>query len=309
MAADCPPSVVQGRPGRLAIVLGAVRARGVPIAVGLILIVAALLKTHQLATEELREQTFLTSRVFLTLLVLYETALAVGLLSGIAPGLLRWLAIITFAVFFEVSLYQGVMKYGGCGCLGKVHVSPWVMLAVDSLVLAALVLWKPSPSVGRPLWDPVRLGLAAVFYAWLVFPLLMHIAYYAPTGIMYRLRNDERLRVFVTLDYKEAPTSEELLTTLEQATGLRLSLHPRLEFDPQRLGPLKAKNIPVWSVMENLALTQKLPARWDQVPGGYELRPAAPLGHAAVPWLLSALGAAGTAAIYLFLRQKRHTVF
>ncbi len=305
MAAGCRPSLVRGR---LAIVLEAARVWGVPLVVGLILIVAALLKTHQLATEELREQTALNSRTFLTLLVLYETALAVGLLSGIAPGLLRWLAIITFAVFFEVSLYQGVMKYGGCGCLGKVHVSPWVMLAGDSLVLVALVLWKPPTLTGRPLWDPLRLGLTAAFYAWLVFPLLMHVVYYAPTGIIYSLRKDERLRVFVTFDYDEPPTSEHLLTTLEQATGLRLALHPRLEFDPQRLGPLKAKRIPVWSVMESLALKQKTAARWDRVSGGYEVRLAAPLGHAAVPWLLSALGAAGTVAIYLFVQQTRRCV-
>jgi hypothetical protein len=305
MAAGSRLSLVQGR---LAVVLEAIRVWAVPIAVGLILIVAAGLKTHQLATEELREQTFLTSRTFLTLLVLYETALTVGLLSGLAPGLLRWLAIVTFAVFFEVSLYQGVMKYGGCGCLGKVHVSPWVMLAVDSLVLIALVLWKPPTPTGRPLWDPWRLGLAAAFYAWLVFPLLMHIVYYAPTGIMYSLRNDERLRVFVTFDYKEPPTPEHLLTTLQQATGLHVSLHPRLELDPQRVGPLQAKNIPVWSVMESLALKQRTAARWDRVPGGYELRPAAPLGHGAVPWLLSALGAAATVVMYLVVRRKQSAV-
>lgn len=278
--------------------------RVMPIALGLVLILAAFLKTHQLATEELRERTVLTSRWFMTAMVLYETALGLGLVVGLAPGVLRWVAIATFAVFFEVSLYQGIMGYGRCGCLGRVTVSPWLMLAVDCVALTALVLWQPRATPRWWAFDARRGVLWAVFYVCLIFPLLMHIVYYAPSGIMYSLRNDERLREFVTLDYSQPPSLEELLRVLEEATGLPMKVHPRLGQDASALGPLKARNIPVWSVMENLALKQTIPARWDRVGGGYELRPAAPLGHEVVPWLLSAVVAGGAMGLYWYRTRQ-----
>ncbi len=52
------------------------RSAFVPVALAGVLLLSAFLKGYELATEELSPSTFLRSRWFLTLVVMYEVALA-----------------------------------------------------------------------------------------------------------------------------------------------------------------------------------------------------------------------------------------
>jgi hypothetical protein len=272
-------------------------SRLVPILVGLVLLTAAFFKAHELATEELSETSLLTSRWFLTLLVLYEVGLGVCLLGGLAPATTRWIALITFVAFFEVALFQAVMGYGSCRCLGKVVLNPWYTVLFDSAAIAALLAWQPERGWPAITSTARRLAWIALIFVSIAFPVVLNIVYYAPTGIMHSLRRDERLRV--RLELKESkPQLQVLLDELAKRTGLVImAAEPLHEHQPD-FGIIQLTGTPAWAVMEHVAKKQVVPARWDKVDGGYELRAAAPWASYWDPWVLSGVLLAGAALVW-----------
>jgi hypothetical protein len=128
---------------------------------GLILLVAAGLKAHQLASDPfvtlahrsplpsgegwLRALTpaFLHPRPFLIAVVECELLLGLVLLSGILPRLTWALALLCFGGFAIVSLYKGISGESTCGCFGRVPVNPWYTFALDGAAVLALMRWRP----------------------------------------------------------------------------------------------------------------------------------------------------------------------
>lgn len=260
--------------------------RLVPTILACILLVAAFLKGHELATEELSGKSLLTSRWFLTCLVLFELALGLSLLSGLHARLIRVAALLTLIVFFEVALYQGITGQPSCRCLGKASVNPWFMVTFDVLALAGIFAWQPS-SIGPALVSHRgRFATVAIGYAVAAIPMLVSMVNYTPTGQMPLLRNDPQLAARMKVQLKNA-NAEQLLAHLHAATGLSFTAEDKLTTGrPVNFGEIYTSSARAWSIMEMLAQRQTIPARWKKVEGGYELVQSAPLGRL-TPWLVS----------------------
>ncbi len=119
----------------------------VRVLLGILLLVAALLKTHQLATEPLPGITILESRWLLVPIVEFEILFGLMFLAGMHKRLTWGLGIVCFGLFAAVSFYKGVSGATSCGCWGRVRVSPWLTMAVDTASVVALLYSAPN---GQP---------------------------------------------------------------------------------------------------------------------------------------------------------------
>ncbi len=116
----------------------------VRIALGLLLLTAAALKGHQLATEPTAETSLLTSRWLLIAVVEFELFFGLWLLAGLYP---RWTwrgALLCFGAFGSVSLWKAISGEASCGCFGRVPISPWQTLVVDGAIVMLLLHWGPE---------------------------------------------------------------------------------------------------------------------------------------------------------------------
>ena len=111
---------------------------------GLLLIVAAVLKGHELLSVPVAGKDLWSWRPFLIFQVEFELAMGIWLLSGVFERL-AWLAgLLCFGLFCCVTLYKGLTGAASCGCFGTVHVNPWVtLLAIDLPAVIALSLFCP----------------------------------------------------------------------------------------------------------------------------------------------------------------------
>ena len=114
------------------------------ILLGLVLLLAAGLKAHQLATEPVPETSLLTSRWFLILWVETEIVLGLWFLSGLARRAAWIAALACFSVFSLVTLYKALSGDVSCGCFGRVEVNPWYTFVLDVAAVGALVLFRPD---------------------------------------------------------------------------------------------------------------------------------------------------------------------
>jgi hypothetical protein len=117
----------------------------------LVLLAAAALKTHQLATQPTLGEGLLSSRAFLTVEVEFEILLGLWLLSGLYRRLAWAVTAGCFAVFAGVAFYKGVRGEASCGCFGVVAISPWVTLIFDVLCLGGLLALRPDLRRAKPM--------------------------------------------------------------------------------------------------------------------------------------------------------------
>jgi hypothetical protein len=84
-------------------------------------------------------------------LVEYESLLAIWLLSGFWAVYCRRLALATFAILACVALYRGLIGAASCGCFGRMHVSPCLVVGLDSTAMILLGVGSLStPYCRRP---------------------------------------------------------------------------------------------------------------------------------------------------------------
>ena len=126
-----PVATVAGRDGWLPL-------RVVSVLLGVLLVFAAVLKTHQMATEPIVGGGLFESRWFLAAAVQYELLLGFWLISGQFPRAAWWVALGTFGVFAVVAAAKGVAGEESCGCFGRVSVNPWLTLTIDVSAVVAL---------------------------------------------------------------------------------------------------------------------------------------------------------------------------
>jgi hypothetical protein len=136
----------------------------VPVSLGLVLLVAAVLKAFQLTTESVSEDSWYTTRWFQMALVVMELLLGLLLLTGVWPISSRKAALLCFAVFAAFNVYQIYQGEQSCGCFGKFAVDPWYTLAFDVAAIAALLVWSPVPETAALLYAR-PLNVLAVFLA------------------------------------------------------------------------------------------------------------------------------------------------
>jgi hypothetical protein len=83
------------------------------------------------------------------------------------------------------------------------------------------------------------------------------------------LRNDPRLKVAVKFKFDSWPTAEEVLATLQKATGVPLSLAGQTEKGKVSFGNANVSNVPAWIVMQQLAVSQVTDGKWEKTGDGY----------------------------------------
>ncbi len=98
---------------------------------GLILLSAAALKGHQLATEPVAGTGLLTSRWFLIGVVEFELFFGLWLWFGVYPRRTWQVALLCFGTFGCVTLYKALSGEVTCGCFGRVRVDPRITFPVD----------------------------------------------------------------------------------------------------------------------------------------------------------------------------------
>jgi len=114
-------------------------------ATGLVLIIAALLKTHQLLTEPILSTGFWESWLFFVIQIPLELGLGIWLASGLFRKAAWLIAVIGFAIFIAVTLQKGLIGAASCGCFGKIHVNPWVTLfTIDTPLFVLLLFFRPA---------------------------------------------------------------------------------------------------------------------------------------------------------------------
>jgi hypothetical protein len=114
-----------------------------------VLFVAGLLKAYQLATVPVLGSGLLETRWFQIFLVECELALAILLISQIAPKLIWILTTILFVIFGIVSLTRGIGGAESCGCFGAVNINPFLTFTLDVGIVVLLVVFRPRKLVAR----------------------------------------------------------------------------------------------------------------------------------------------------------------
>ena len=115
----------------------------------LLLLTAAGLKAHQLATGPLLGPGLLESRWFLVAVVEFELFFGLWLISGLFSFATWCAAIACFASFACIATWKMLSGESSCGCFCRVQVSPWYSAALES--------W---PSL--PCFDVARLARSVV---------------------------------------------------------------------------------------------------------------------------------------------------
>src|SRR5260370_16041241 len=115
------------------LVLTALPPRLVPFAAGIVLISAALSKTHGLWVDPPSEGTGFDTFRFQVPLIEVELGLGFALLARLAPPITRFLVIGLFAGLLVVALAYALAGVRSCGCLGRAEVTPWLLAALDLL--------------------------------------------------------------------------------------------------------------------------------------------------------------------------------
>jgi hypothetical protein len=150
----------------------------VRVALGLLLLTAAALKGHQLATDPIRGRGILESFWFLTAVIEFELLFGLWLLFGLYARHTRFAAVGVFAVFACVSLLQALRGQPTCGCFGKLSIDPWYTCAIDSAAVVCLLLAKK----GRALEPEIAFDQAATVPARVWASLLVSAAILSCVG-------------------------------------------------------------------------------------------------------------------------------
>jgi len=135
---------------------------------GVLLIVAAVLKGHELLTVPVAGRSIWTSRGFLIVQIELELALGLWIVSGIAKRAVWWVVVGCFILFGGISLYKGLTGADSCGCFGRVPVNPWVtLLAIDFPALVVLLLYRQ----GRK--SPLERISPKLGQSWVINPIMI----------------------------------------------------------------------------------------------------------------------------------------
>src|SRR6266540_776001 len=115
---------------------------------GVLLSTASGLKAVALATAP---PDAIMGRTAASLAIAAELTLAVALLLGWWPLLLRRVGICCFALFAIVSAYKLIIGERSCGCFGSLHVPPAVTFALDCVMVAAFAVCRPPAEERKPI--------------------------------------------------------------------------------------------------------------------------------------------------------------
>jgi hypothetical protein len=89
--------------------------------------------------------------------------------------LARVTALVMMSIFVLVLIREIAAGRTSCGCLGAASPSPWVMLAVDGVILLGLIFLKPRPlaMLDRARWPYVAVAILSLAAAATSFAMLI----------------------------------------------------------------------------------------------------------------------------------------
>jgi thiol-disulfide isomerase/thioredoxin len=117
----------------------------ITVVTGLVLIVASVLKIHQLLTEPIISKGFWESWLFFVIQIPLELGLGIWLVSGLFRKAAWMIAVLAFGLFIAVTLQKGLTGAESCGCFGRVKVNPWItLLVIDIPLFLGLVIFRPK---------------------------------------------------------------------------------------------------------------------------------------------------------------------
>jgi hypothetical protein len=116
----------------------------ITVVTGLVLIIASVLKIHQLLTEPIISKGFWESWLFFVIQIPLELGLGIWLVCGLFRKAAWMIAVLAFGLFIAVTLQKGLIGAESCGCFGRVKVNPWItLLAIDIPLFLGLVIFRP----------------------------------------------------------------------------------------------------------------------------------------------------------------------
>jgi thiol-disulfide isomerase/thioredoxin len=151
--------------------------RIITVVTGLVLIVAAVLKIHQLLIEPIISKGFWESWKFFLIQIPLELGLGIWLVSGLFRKAAWMLAVLAFGLFILVTLDKGLHHAESCGCFGRVKVNPWITFsAIDIPIFLCLVIFRPRGlKLLPPPWPSARHFFGVAIPTFITFGIIMPV--------------------------------------------------------------------------------------------------------------------------------------
>ncbi len=142
---------------------------------GLLLLVAAVLKTQQLLIEPVVSEGFWESWKFFLIQIPLEMGLGIWLLSGLFRKAVHLLATIAFGGFILVVLGKALGGFESCGCFGTIKVNPWItVFAIDVPIFLLLLIFRPvGCKLLPPPWPKAAHFFAIAIPTFILLPTVM----------------------------------------------------------------------------------------------------------------------------------------
>lgn len=143
------------------------------VILGLLVLVAAALKAHDLIGNRTIASGVFSSRTVLLIIVEVEFFLGLWLLTGLYPRS-SWR--VAFACFFGFSLFNLFGGEASCSCFGSLSVTPAIALSIDGTAICALLHCRPLANPSSTLSsNPPRLVLAAILCSLIAIPIALAV--------------------------------------------------------------------------------------------------------------------------------------
>jgi thiol-disulfide isomerase/thioredoxin len=142
---------------------------------GLVLIVAAVLKIHQLLTEPIISEGFWESWEFFLIQIPLELGLGIWLVCGLFRKAAWILAVLAFGLFIAVTLQKAFAGAESCGCFGTVKVNPWITLSIiDIPLFLGLLIFRPRGlKLLPPPWPKAVHFFGVAIPTFIIFSIIM----------------------------------------------------------------------------------------------------------------------------------------
>lgn len=149
----------------------------VMVVAGLVLIVATVLKIHQLLTEPIISKGFWESWEFFLIQIPLELGLGIWLVCGLFRKAAWVVVVLSFGLFIAVTLQKGLIGAESCGCFGRVEVNPWVTLSViDIPLFLALLIFRPKGcKLLPPPWPSAKHFFGVAIPTFIVIGVIMPV--------------------------------------------------------------------------------------------------------------------------------------
>ena len=156
----------------------------VRLLVAAVLLIAAVLKAHELLTRPVANQNLLSYRWSLSLQVLFEVGLGLALALGVFRRLVWATTVGAFIFFCLITVSKALSGEASCGCFGAVQVNPWVTLVLDVAIVIFSLVFRPS--LDRPPDDRGhrrRLAVGLTLFLVVGIPLSIAMLGYEPSRL------------------------------------------------------------------------------------------------------------------------------